>query len=48
MLDIGNQLGLSNTLMRLIEQRTQQDKYILFGGMAASLVIMFLIYVSFA
>eukprot|EP00045_Choanoeca_perplexa_P018408 m.290959 g.290959 ORF g.290959 m.290959 type:complete len:214 (-) comp17811_c0_seq2:11314-11955(-) len=48
MLDIGNQLGLSNTLMRLIEQRTQQDKYILFGGMVASLVIMALIYFNFA
>ena len=106
MLDIGNQLGLSNTLMRLIEQRTtqvrkpwaglaqeprcavfgrrpalcackpraglayeprcavfghrpalckcksrsppappHQDKYILFGGMAAATVIMYLAYV---
>eukprot|EP00730_Choanoeca_flexa_P014246 TRINITY_DN6159_c0_g1_i1.p1 TRINITY_DN6159_c0_g1~~TRINITY_DN6159_c0_g1_i1.p1 ORF type:complete len:214 (+),score=31.93 TRINITY_DN6159_c0_g1_i1:43-684(+) len=48
MLDIGNQLGLSNTLMRLIEQRTQQDFYILIAGMIGSVVIMVLVYVYFA
>uniref|UniRef100_T1JA54 Golgi SNAP receptor complex member 2 n=1 Tax=Strigamia maritima TaxID=126957 RepID=T1JA54_STRMM len=42
-LDVANTLGLSNTVMRLIERRTLQDKFILFGGMIVTLVIMFLI-----
>ncbi|EDQ87094.1 uncharacterized protein MONBRDRAFT_10290 [Monosiga brevicollis MX1] len=46
-LDIANQLGLSNTVMRLIEQRTEQDRYILFGGMALTSLLMILIYVYF-
>ncbi|WAR16399.1 GOSR2-like protein [Mya arenaria] len=32
-LDIANTLGLSNTVMRFIERRTTQDKYILYTGM---------------
>lgn len=47
MLDIVNKLGLTNTVMRLIEKRTYQDKYILFGGMLVSLIIMFLIWKYF-
>eukprot|EP00053_Salpingoeca_punica_P009727 m.87555 g.87555 ORF g.87555 m.87555 type:complete len:216 (+) comp15132_c0_seq1:407-1054(+) len=43
-LDMLNTLGLSNTVMRLIEQRGTQDRWILWGGMIVSLVIMFLIY----
>ena len=46
-LDVGSRLGLSNTLMRVIEQRTEQDRYILLGGMAATALLMFLIYVYF-
>lgn len=42
-LDIANTLGMSNTVMRLIEKRTYQDKFILFGGMFLTCVIMFLI-----
>ncbi|CAL1293742.1 unnamed protein product [Larinioides sclopetarius] len=42
-LDIANTLGLSNTVMRLIEKRTYQDKYVLFGGMFVTCVIMFLV-----
>lgn len=42
-LDIANTLGLSNTVMRLIEKRTYQDKYILFGGMFVTCVIMVLV-----
>jgi len=41
MFDIGNRLGLSNTVMRLIEQRTTQDKFFLFGGMIVASLIMF-------
>lgn len=32
LIDIGNTLGLSNTTMRLIEQRTKQDGFILIAG----------------
>lgn len=46
-LDIGNQLGLSNTVMRLVEQRTTQDMYLLVGGMIATTCLMILIYVYF-
>ena len=46
-LDLANTLGLSNTVMRMIEKRTYQDKYILFGGMIVTGVIMFLIWKYF-
>lgn len=42
-LDVANTLGLSNTVMRYIERRTIQDKFILFGGMLVTCVVMFLI-----
>lgn len=45
--DIVNQLGMSNTLMRLIEKRGAQDRYVLFGGMAVTLFVMFVIVVYF-
>uniref|UniRef100_A0A8C6UTM4 Golgi SNAP receptor complex member 2 n=1 Tax=Neogobius melanostomus TaxID=47308 RepID=A0A8C6UTM4_9GOBI len=32
MLDVANMLGLSNTVMRLIERRATQDKLIMIGG----------------
>lgn len=48
MLDIVNKLGLTNTVMRLIEKRTYQDKFILFGGMIVTCVIMFLLWKYFA
>lgn len=42
--DIGNTLGLSNTTMRLIEQRAKQDGFILIGGMTFTcIVILFVI-----
>ena len=43
-LDIANTLGLSNTVMRLIEKRANQDKLILFGGMIITCIIMFLVW----
>lgn len=46
-LDISNMLGLSNTVMRMIERRSSQDKIILFGGMIATCFIMLLLYVYF-
>uniref|UniRef100_T1GMQ5 Uncharacterized protein n=1 Tax=Megaselia scalaris TaxID=36166 RepID=T1GMQ5_MEGSC len=36
---IGNTLGLSNHTMKLIERRFAEDKYILFGGMFLTLVV---------
>ena len=43
-LDIANTLGMSNTVMRLIEKRASKDKVILFGGMIAFTVFMILVY----
>ena len=42
MLNVTNSLGLSNTLIRMIERRNQSDKFILYGGMVFTLFIMFL------
>ena len=42
MLTITNSLGLSNTLIRIIEKRSTSDRYILFGGMVITCIIMFL------
>ena len=41
-LNITNSLGLSNTLIRMIERRSTSDKYILYGGMIITCIIMFL------
>ncbi|KAF4093106.1 hypothetical protein AMELA_G00028130 [Ameiurus melas] len=43
MLDVANMLGLSNTVMRLIEKRASQDKFIMVGGMLLTCVFMFLV-----
>ncbi|EPS61252.1 hypothetical protein M569_13546, partial [Genlisea aurea] len=42
-LDVLNTLGLSNSLLRLIERRNRIDKWIKYGGMALTvfLVIVF-------
>eukprot|EP00055_Hartaetosiga_balthica_P002150 m.2909 g.2909 ORF g.2909 m.2909 type:complete len:124 (-) comp1972_c0_seq2:170-541(-) len=45
LLDIGNTLGLSNTVMRMIEQRSTQDMYILVAGMIITVVIMILVFI---
>ena len=44
MLDVMTSLGLSNTVMRLVERRSSQDKFIMFGGMLATLLFMFFFY----
>ena len=43
MLDVASFLGLSNTVMRHIEKRSEGDKWILFGGMLFTCFIMFLV-----
>ncbi|RWS17705.1 Golgi SNAP receptor complex member 2-like protein [Dinothrombium tinctorium] len=45
--DIGNNLGMSNTVMRLIEKRTFVDKLILYGGMSLFCLFMFLCWYFF-
>jgi len=41
LLDVANSLGMSDTVIRLIERRSVGDKYILIGGMVATCVFMF-------
>lgn len=43
-LDILQQLGLSNSVMRIIEQRTRQDKIFFWAGAAVTTAIMTLSY----
>lgn len=45
MLDLSNTLGMSQTIMRLIEKRSSKDKIILFGGM--SVFTLFMLWVWF-
>ncbi|KYM80141.1 PREDICTED: Golgi SNAP receptor complex member 2 [Atta cephalotes] len=43
LIDIGNTLGLSNTTMRLIEQRAKQDGFILVAGMTFTCIVILLV-----
>ncbi|OQV16280.1 putative Golgi SNAP receptor complex member 2 [Hypsibius exemplaris] len=43
-LDIGTKLGLSTTVMKMIERRGVQDQYFLYAGIVVSLLIMFALY----
>ncbi len=43
MLDISSMLGMSNTVMRLIERRSEGDKYILLGGMVVTCFVMYIV-----
>ena len=42
--DVLNFLGLSNTIMRTVERRDVVDKWIVYGGMAGTFLILILIY----
>jgi len=42
--DVLNSLGLSNTVIRLIERRSSQDRLVLFAGMIVTCVVMFLVW----
>uniref|UniRef100_A0A182VXV1 Golgi SNAP receptor complex member 2 n=1 Tax=Anopheles minimus TaxID=112268 RepID=A0A182VXV1_9DIPT len=42
-LDVGNTLGLSNQTMKMIERRLVEDKYVMYGGMFVTTVIICLI-----
>ena len=48
MLNIANQLGMSQTVMRLIGKRADQDKLILWGGIAITTFILFIIWKYYA
>lgn len=41
-LNVASALGLSNTLLRMIERRSTSDKYVLYGGMFVTCLVMFL------
>lgn len=43
LMDVANTLGLSNTTMRLIENRVKEDKWILIGGMLITMIMVFLV-----
>lgn len=43
LLDIGNRLGLSKTVMKFIEQRSRSDKYVLGAGVVITTTLMYLI-----
>lgn len=43
LLTIGSTLGLSNHTMKLIERRFVEDKYIMFGGMFVTLLVIALV-----
>lgn len=47
LIDIGNTLGLSNTTMRLLEQRAKQDGFVLIGGMLFTIIVIILIIIYF-
>ena len=42
-IDLANTLGLSNTVIRAIEKRSTQDKYILIAGMIFTLICLYFI-----
>ncbi|KAL8586569.1 hypothetical protein ACOMHN_053922 [Nucella lapillus] len=46
-LDLANTLGLTSTVMRLIERRTAQDKIILVVGMVVTCIIMYVVWSYF-
>ncbi|XP_058792115.1 Golgi SNAP receptor complex member 2 [Phymastichus coffea] len=48
LIDIGNTLGLSNTTMRLIENRARSDGFILVGGMLFTCLIITLVIIYLA
>ena len=42
-LDVAQTLGMSGTVMRLIERRQDGDKWILLGGIVVTCIVMFLV-----
>eukprot|EP00466_Bigelowiella_natans_P019116 jgi/Bigna1/85643/estExt_fgenesh1_pg.C_50114 len=46
-LDVANTLGLSNSLIKMIERRENMDKILVFAGMSVSLLVLFILYYYF-
>jgi len=44
MLDMGNKMGLSNSTMRMIERRDASDAYLVFGGMAVTMLVIYFLW----
>jgi len=44
MKDVAATVGMSTTVMGLVQRRQEGDKYVLFGGMLATCVVMLLVY----
>ena len=44
MKDIAATVGMSTTVMGLVQRRQEGDKYVLFGGMVATCIVMLLVY----
>lgn len=45
--DMANQLGLTNTTMRIIERRDITDAYLVFGGMVVTCIVIYICYFHF-
>ncbi len=45
--DILNYLGLSNTIIRVVEKRDYVDKFIVYGGMIVITLLLILVYCYF-
>lgn len=43
-LDVANKLGISNSLLRVIERREFGDKMLVYCGMLGTLVFLFIVY----
>ncbi|ETO33765.1 v-SNARE family protein, partial [Reticulomyxa filosa] len=46
-LDLGNLVGFSNSLVGVIMKRTTEDQWILYGGMLFTIVVIFLLWYFF-
>ena len=42
-IDVANTMKLSNTVIRLIERRSEGDKWVLFGGMIVTCIVILLV-----
>ena len=43
LLDLANTLGMSNTVLRLIERRAKQDWWVFFVGVCITLIIIYFV-----
>ena len=47
LIDLGSAIGMSDQIMRTIERRMTQDKWIVYGGMVGILLLIFVLYYYF-